>query len=1671
MIESNIIEWLDFGDSAQVIDIYSKKNQLIIFKFMRTLIKNKNFSIIIYIIFILLFFFQIWIICLINISFEKEFFLEILNYLKNIFVLFELVTNASSYKNIFIILFSIIIIDYILLIIVFYINKNRNISIFCIIINLLNIIIYYYLIGPVVQISLTSIWCENNIHKYLKITCFSNSTHIIYIVLSFIMLLLYLLLSFIYSFYFNEIESIKTYSNGNTTRIHCNYEIYCLISKLGIFIIGFFFYKMDYEEEDHLHIKLIFEGFIFINCLIMSIYTYKNVYFYDKIMNNINHFCWYFSSWFSLGILLKSLLNITGISNFIVIGWMIITFSLNSEYLLEENKLVTEENIFEFKNINSIEIYKSILLNKLSEKNNNDSKIFIFGIIKKFEEFANDNPEINYQFEKLLNNEGLNTRFNKDDTLPVLSIIYILYSFYYEKFPNKEEIVFHMCYFLINKLNNIIYAMLLCSKLKTKGYKSSFYKYLLSEDIKDFLISKLNKETNKKSLCHIQLGTIILYYLYTDLFKIKIYDALSNQIEYFDLLKNNITTNKAPENFLKCGNNIFSIRKEILTIWDKIIQINPFSDETYKDYMIYLESIIQDEVLAIEESKKYINLKNIKIKEKYNIYHRMFNLDTSTILLVDGYFSNGKILYSSPNFSVLFMHNRKELINLSIDDLLPNVVQPFHKELIEQSIKYSNIKYIFKKPRDSLLKNKTGGLSNIKLFVKSLPNLSYGLIYFTYIQKTHEPNFIILLDKELKVDGFTETSEIGSQFTMNSGFNLSQSILGYHIGVIIPDILLMIEFSNEEFKIIQRDNELKGNLYYIENKKDIQNKVDNILNQIKKYKKKEGDQEQLDTTPIDIKEEFNDLIIELNERKIKSSSIYYKIQLHTFMEGKYKYYVIFINPDILSENEVYGFNHLMNKLDGINKFQKKKKDKTGYKSIISKRKKETSLKIKLEEKNSKLKATNISTYSVNNKFTSKSKGINMINFTEKKENQNDGNQTEKKEKNINKIDKNNLKRKILIENNSTTNHKSKKISKEFNTLKYKVINKKEILPLRIMKYSGYILVVIIIISMIIEFLQQRSSFKRLTYFLSQNLYLSEIKINIGSLYTNGVNIRWLSHSLYINSLSPFNEEWDIYYRKLLEKNIELMQQFKTKINSNIIQFQNTLNERHQVEIYYYKIENVEKCYYNINNLFYDIFNNGIKLMDTFDNFIQNDCKEISKDLGLDEALLKNIIEHAFFFYNLDLKLYSIDEIREKNIMDKEFHYFPYSIILNGIIVLFVLFIFIYYVITIYHIEIFFLDKLINFTSIDFDKYIKQLEEIKKKLKNDNNDENDKEEVEFKDEEDVNEKNDNLGKKNSNDTEEINNGKKKDKNKKNRIQQKKRNKLYIMSSFFKINMILFQIKVILIFIISLTYYIFSSFINYKYKSNFVNFYEINESLDKIFKDSFDIFISLTRKLEIYENNLIDCRTIGVFEHMDIPKISNVNIPKFGNIVMKIIENSEFKRESMDKFSKLYENNACEILINYSNEMDYCKTFWSGVLLKGLRQAIVQMGVVLGTVLDELQALNDYNNKTLLSLISNSFYIEYSHFNQFYLFTAFNETYFIFNELREEKLNSILKKIEIILLIYIVVSLCLFILLIYFVYSFNSLFNSFLNFIGIFPSKYLIEDEKFYNEVISIGIKYY
>lgn len=50
MIESNIINWIDLGDSMQSLDVYGKKKWVKFFNFIRVLVNFKTFSIFFYII-------------------------------------------------------------------------------------------------------------------------------------------------------------------------------------------------------------------------------------------------------------------------------------------------------------------------------------------------------------------------------------------------------------------------------------------------------------------------------------------------------------------------------------------------------------------------------------------------------------------------------------------------------------------------------------------------------------------------------------------------------------------------------------------------------------------------------------------------------------------------------------------------------------------------------------------------------------------------------------------------------------------------------------------------------------------------------------------------------------------------------------------------------------------------------------------------------------------------------------------------------------------------------------------------------------------------------------------------------------------------------------------------------------------------------------------------------------------------------------------------------------------------------------------------------------------------------------------------------------------------------------------------------------------------------------
>ena len=427
---------------------------------------------------------------------------------------------------------------------------------------------------------------------------------------------------------------------------------------------------------------------------------------------------------------------------------------------------------------------------------------------------------------------------------------------------------------------------------------------------------------------------------------------------------------------------------------------------------------------------------------------------------------------------------------------------------------------------------------------------------------------MIILDKDLKINGFSDISQEGSSFTMNNKrYNLNPIIIGYHIGLIIPDILLLLEYKNDEFNIIKKDYLLKGYLYPIEKEKekikDIKYKADIILEKIKNNKidinEYQGD---IDDDPQNISNEFNDLITELSLQKIKPFSIFYKIQLNSFIDGKYKYYRIYINSDIISENEVTSFNEINYVIENLK--DKNKKRRSTLKAGIDNKKK---IKINVEEKNIKQVDKNYN--SIENSTLSRHSKNEIIN----KENINNENENkDKTNKNID--DKNRARQNGLIYFNSfeTYNSRININLRGCEKIKNCVINKKETFPLKIMKTLCYIFSVINIILMVVYLLQQINSFSRLSKFLENHLFINKVKVYTASLYSICVNIRWLSHSLYKDSKPHINEEWSAFYENLLEENIQRIEYLRDYIPELENYYDEILNKNNEIDVYTFKAE-------------------------------------------------------------------------------------------------------------------------------------------------------------------------------------------------------------------------------------------------------------------------------------------------------------------------------------------------------------------------------------------------------------------------------------------------------------------------------------------------------------------
>ena len=284
----------------------------------------------------------------------------------------------------------------------------------------------------------------------------------------------------------------------------------------------------------------------------------------------------------------------------------------------------------------------------------------------------------------------------------------------------------------------------------------------------------------------------------------------------------------------------------------------------------------------------------------------------------------------------------------------------------------------------------------------------------------------------------------------------------------------------------------------------------------------------------------------------------------------------------------------------------------------------------------------------------------------------------------------------------------------------------------------------------------------------------------------------------------------------------------------------------------------------------------------------------------------------------------------------------------------------------------------------------------------------------------------------------------------------------MSKFFHKLNVFFTLKIGFIFIISVLYFALTMIITSYMKENYKKFDSIVEQVNKVYFNSFEIFLILKEQIENFFNS-------NKKSDLNIPDDSEIERPKLGNTLMYLFNNKKYSEESLTLIRTLYNENSCDVLCQDNYEKEFCLNLFSSILTKGMEQAIVQMSIIITNCIDELNSLK-YNN-TLLNIYTESNFFYYEIFMGHFMLFSFIKTQEIFESFRKDEKRYISYINKNLLIIFIIIYFFLTMLMIYLILSYKNVINSFFNFIGIIPTKFIIDDGSLYRAIINLEQKFY
>ena len=579
-------------------------------------------------------------------------------------------------------------------------------------------------------------------------------------------------------------------------------------------------------------------------------------------------------------------------------------------------------------------------------------------------------------------------------------------------------------------------------------------------------------------------------------------------------------------------------------------------------------------------------------------------------------------------------------------------------------------------------------------------------------------------------------------------------------------------------------------------------------------------------------------------------------------------------------------------------------------------------------------------------------------------------------------------------------------------------------------------------------------------FLRENLYFEHTKIACANVYNTGLNIRLIRKKIIAIDACP-NSNCTSFYSELLIKSYTVVRKLKYDLNSFYQDFQDIFNKKLMVLSKRY-LSDSEYIPLDIDNYLNFLIASGLKTIANLTNYFGNGTFfDLYPSFELIDNYLENLLYSSYEFF--DSNYFTGFEGKEKTKrLNDHSNNFPKRLIISLFCLALFLGIIIYLVCRIHSTECFFLDKLINFNSPNFDEYLKRLDELKKTLRDENNDDEDKNvDDEVEEDADAKEENNSINKNQDMKMKlfkKKENSKKK-KNKQSKLHLQKLKKRKNMSNHFFRNNLFFIIKIAISFCLLIIYFITTIVIFSNFKNSFIEFDKSLVHINSIYLDIFKTFLIFKKQIENADANITKYEII-------IPKDSELTQPKLGNALFNILHSSKYSSEYLDKIKSLYNENACGILVQNTSNDKYCETLFSSVLVKGLDQAIVQMSIIINNCIDELTALKMTKNLTNMYSINNTYY-NYELLVGYYIFNSFLITKDAFSVFRDDEKNYIFNIQKAITIVYVVFILLVIILCCYYIYSYKKEGNSFWNFIGILPNKFISDDESFYDSVIKLG----